>query len=428
MYKIAVAGAGHGGLSAAINLAKSGNEVTVYEKGERDNLGYDWPDCISTTAFDFAGFPAPDESMMKPFGEICYLNPSKSVLIKPESTRRNSTLFHIERKVLISHLLSVAENSGVKLVFGETALGALVQGGKVTGLRTDKGEYPCDLLIDAAGMDSPVRKSLPESFGIAKEITGDDVMFTYRAIYENTGIPDDLPSYCAYFYHSGNCGFDWVINEEDCVDVLVGSIAKINDEIIGNALDDFRIDHPCLSDSVIRGGDICKIPLRRTLARFTAPGYAAVGDSASMIDPLSGSGISHSIEAGAILAKVVDSAAGKELTEDILWQFQYDYFRRFSSNQLSDDAIKLFMLGAGEEKLNAVFDKKIVTAKEFYVGKQTVKDILQKAGGIISTPSLIPSLFTLISRKMKITSVLKSLPEKYDESAVSFWADAYEAI
>ena len=222
---------------------------------------------------------------------------------------------------------------------------------------------------------------------------------------------------------------DWQrFYEYNCVDVLVGSITKINDEIIGNALDDFRIDHPCLSDSVIRGGDICKIPLRRTLARFTAPGYAAVGDSASMIDPLSGSGISHSIEAGAILAKAVDSAAGKELTEDILWQFQYDYFRRFSNNQLSDDAIKLFMLGAGEEKLNAVFDKKIVTAKEFYVGKQTAKDILQKVGGVLSTPSLIPDLITLVSRKMKISSVLKSLPEKYDESAVSFWADAYEAI
>ena len=39
--KILVAGAGHGGLSCAANLAKSGFDVTVLEKQKRENLGYD---------------------------------------------------------------------------------------------------------------------------------------------------------------------------------------------------------------------------------------------------------------------------------------------------------------------------------------------------------------------------------------------------
>ena len=36
MKKIIVAGAGHGGLTAAYNLAKNGFDVTVYEKNKRE--------------------------------------------------------------------------------------------------------------------------------------------------------------------------------------------------------------------------------------------------------------------------------------------------------------------------------------------------------------------------------------------------------
>ena len=46
MKKIIVAGAGHGGLTAAYNLSKNGFDVTVFEKGDREGLGYDWHECI----------------------------------------------------------------------------------------------------------------------------------------------------------------------------------------------------------------------------------------------------------------------------------------------------------------------------------------------------------------------------------------------
>ena len=42
--KIIVAGAGHGGLTAAALLAKAGFDVTIYERNEEGKLGYDWTD------------------------------------------------------------------------------------------------------------------------------------------------------------------------------------------------------------------------------------------------------------------------------------------------------------------------------------------------------------------------------------------------
>ena len=45
--KIIVAGAGHGGLAAAAELAKAGYDVSVYEAKKRNELGHDWEDRFS---------------------------------------------------------------------------------------------------------------------------------------------------------------------------------------------------------------------------------------------------------------------------------------------------------------------------------------------------------------------------------------------
>lgn len=42
--KIIVAGAGHGGLTAAALLSAAGHDVSVLEKEKRENLGHDWED------------------------------------------------------------------------------------------------------------------------------------------------------------------------------------------------------------------------------------------------------------------------------------------------------------------------------------------------------------------------------------------------
>ena len=49
--KIIVAGGGHGGIAAGALLAKNGFDVTVYEKCERKDIGYDWTDIFDKKAY-----------------------------------------------------------------------------------------------------------------------------------------------------------------------------------------------------------------------------------------------------------------------------------------------------------------------------------------------------------------------------------------
>ena len=112
--KIVVAGAGHGGLVAASKLAQSGFDVTVYEKKNRDELGYDWLDAVDPRAFYEVGLELPKDMKFEKNGDMRFYNPALSAPLTVESNGNGST--KIERKLIYDLLIDYAEKSGVKLV------------------------------------------------------------------------------------------------------------------------------------------------------------------------------------------------------------------------------------------------------------------------------------------------------------------------
>ena len=423
--KIIVAGAGHGGLGAAAILSRNGFDVTVIEQKKRKEMGYDWVDCTLPENFDLVGAPRPDESQMTKMHLTHYFSPAKTVLVKPYRKMEKHAVY-IDRKLILDILIENAEKSGVKFIFGEKILSAVCDSERVKGILTEKGEYLCDLVIDSAGMDSPVRKSLPESFNILKEIDKEDTIYTYRAFYRHNGQISSLPEYCVYFYHCGRKSFDWVINEKEYADVLVGIFGGIDETMVKEAVDDFKADHKYISDEIVRGGQYAKIPVRKTLSKFIANSYAIIGDCASMIEPLSGSGLSLSFDSAPLLAEAIMNAEESGYSEKDLWQYQYNYFKKHIKSILHDDALKSFLGDMGAENLNTMFSKRIITGKDFYGGKMNMSEFIDKATGMISTPSVVPYFTTLGLRLKKIDKLYKSLPKEYDEQAVADWTAKYD--
>lgn len=420
--KIVVAGAGHGGIAAAALLARKGYDVTLVEQNEEASLGYDWRDCINLYCFKDTGLEPPPDSELEPLRNLSYFNPSKTVCVPPKKEFSSSSLL-VERKFLVQHLLRQARESGVQLRFSCRARSAVMDGTRVVGLETEDGILPCDLLIDAAGMDSPVRRSLPEACGVQREIDKADTLFTYRALFEDTGESADLPIYSAYFYHCGNKGFNWVFRDGQYIDVLVGSFGGITPQIVEESLRDFRADHPYLGQNLLRGGAYSKIPLRRTLAQFVCDGYAAVGDSAAMIEPLSGSGISRSISAAGYLCDTIEASSAFSRAE--LWPYEEAYFRRYVHCILHDDMLKDVIMQMGEKDLNKMFEKRVITSKELNGGKQTAADLWHKATGVLTTPSVIPALWPMVRRSRTEPRILQMLPHEYDAARVTAWQQAY---
>ena len=79
MKKIIVAGAGHGGLCAAIRLAEQGYDVTVLERRQPEELGYDWHDAVPRRLFESAGLPEPPEGTLLPAERMAYYSTAKRI-------------------------------------------------------------------------------------------------------------------------------------------------------------------------------------------------------------------------------------------------------------------------------------------------------------------------------------------------------------
>ena len=420
MKKILVAGAGHGGLSAAINLAKSGYDVTVYEKQKRDEMGYDWEDAIELSAFDFAEIERPDESIYIKSHHMAYMSPNGKHVLHMPYDKGIGRRVHMERKGLIKHMLSEAEKAGVKLVFETEIVAPIFENNRIAGMiiKDVEGEkrLESDLLIDAAGLNSPIRLQLPDCCGIVKEFEERNIFNAYRIYFDNTDGTITDPAYNVTFFHMDKPGISWTITDEKFVDIIIGKFqmkGKLTMKEVEDSIADFRSRYPFIGDKVLRGGE--KI------------------DSAGMTIPLSGSGLVLSIMAGKYLADCVKNVGSGEFTEKSLWKYEYNYFQEQGQNYLLLDAFKNFFTYVTADDINYILKKKILTEQQFAVAdgeplvlplKQIIHIVLNAMPMIRIVPHLVGALSAL-----PLTPVIaKAMPKEYDEKKFLKWKKLYLSL
>ncbi len=438
MKKIVVAGAGHGGLTAAYNLAKAGNEVTVIEKQLKKDLGYDWHDCMDGSAFDEAGMKRPPESMTLPAEHSCFYNPSETKMLDIPLEYRKG--FSMDRKLLLSYLIKECMSVGVKFLYGCDIQCAVTKGDKVVGMIYKKGNketvLESDLLIDAAGMNSPVRRNLPGCFGIENEISDDDAFHVYRVYFENlTGEMID-PEYRIDLFHLNKPGIDWVITRDGAVDILIGKFGtqgELTDKEIEDSINAYREKYPFIGEKVLRGGSRGIIPLTRMLPLLVADGYALVGDSAGMTFPLNGSGIVLSMKAGKILADTVIAAGDKALTKPRLWPYQYEYFQKHGRQLVMIHIIKNFFSYCQGRHVDFFLEKDILTVQHLAVSDgEPINITPEYIFHIVKVSPPIINLLPLLLKHMKglpfIDMVADKMPKSFDAHDVRKWIDSYKAL
>ena len=439
MKKILVAGAGHGGLSAAAILAKNGFDVTVIEKETKETIGHDWHDAMDIPAFKFADIPVPDESDFKRGLNMCYYNPKKSAKINMDGGPgvSSSNCITIDRKFLIRYLIKHCEDCGVKFIFGVNILSAICEGTRVTGIKTEadgvEKDFFGDMIIDAAGMYSPVRRTLPEEFDIEREFSEDETFEIFRAYYENTEKYITSPNYSVFFYNCGKPGLDWVITEEDYIDVLIGKFGRLSEEEKEASLKDIRENYPGIGHTPVRGGVTARIPLSKTVSRLVADSYALIGDSASMTVPLNGSGIDLSLQAGKLLATVITASAENGFRKEDLWQYQYRYFTLFGNSLIAIAVLRKFLSAVKAEDIDFFLEKGILTETEIGMAggnfsAVNAKYVIEKLVAAAPEIKLLPSLARAAKNVPLIPVVQKIMPAVWDEKKVRRWTELYREL
>lgn len=436
--KVIVAGAGIGGLVAAAKLKKLGLEVTVLERAKSlEEMRYDWHDDVNPDVFEQLGITMPSESFKKKSWTFIAPVSSKARLFRQDESKAD---YSVERRPLNKTLFDLCE--GVEFLFDQFVTGGIVEDGYVCGVVANGIEYRADFVVDSLGIDSPLRESLVKKFDL-DTYTPDEAFMAYRAFYEKNDKYNAEYSNKVYLKYLGDKGIAWVIQDHNpkLVNVLIGRLEELKEETLKDYLNRIKKENPTVGEKILRGGIVCKIPVRYPSTMMVANGYAEIGDCAFMTIPMLGSGIASSMRAADLLAKTVEnSMANFKETKEIfgkksLWNYQCAVYEKFGAEHCAVDVLKRGVMKLDNEIVDYILTSELLTNDE--VGrlasgkpiKLSVKDMIKKVA--IAGAGRIPSLLkvnNMLSKSNAAQKYAKKIPKKYDSKKVEAWRKKLKAF
>ncbi len=436
--KIIVAGGGHGGITCGAILAKNGYDVTVYEKNKENKMGHDWTDIFDPKAFKAVGMEMPAKEMYHLKNNMTFFGPAMTTRLVQDVPEGEFEI-QMERSDIYKCLIDYAVESGVKFEYGVTVEGPVMLGNRVVGIRTDKGIEYADLVIDACGINSPVRMNLPEYLGIQKEAQEFERFYVYRAFFEKKDVGEIEDKFRVLMFYGGELGICWVADDGEYTDALIGRFRETDMAAVEETLASLRKDFPDLGEEKLRGGQFVQIPVRQPLGVLVADGYAAIGDSAFMTVPIIGSGIANSMKASAILADAIMDDKTGSYSAKTLWKYQREFYSKFGNGLAPLASIKLLLTRLQPDELDYIFATGILNAVDMTITADSislyamVKDMLipkylkEKIKGLAGSPVILKKILRLVKDIAAITAVTTAMPLQYDVKAINKWVKAYNA-
>ena len=438
MKKIIVAGGGHGGIAVASMLAKRGFDVTVYERHPESGMGYDWTDIFAPGALAEIELPLPDNSLFEYKENMTFYGPSYRTAVRQQIPPEKLEI-KMERRDIYTMLISAAKENGVRFEFECTVNGPIVLGNRVVGIQTEKGDYYGDLIIDACGLDSPVKNGLPPVCGINPEVGENNQFYVYRAFYSREGNTAVKDKYKVCLYAEGILGIGWIATESKYTDLLVGRFQPFDIDEANRVADYYRRGNPSLGRKLVRGGQFVKIPVRQPLSKMVCDGYAAIGDSAYMTVPIIGSGIANSFKAARMLCDTVTADVLGAYSEETLWKYQTSYYKALGAGFATLACVKEALTVFTPDEIDLLFDRGVINAKDMSIDADTtdlikvfsgnsIMDLRKKIGGVAKEPMMIKKMMSVGKKIAAVGSVTAAMPRWYTKAAVDQWVRAYEKV
>lgn len=308
-YDVVVVGGGPAGLMTAKTCAEKGLSTIILEK---DNAIGDPKRCaegISLKGFERAGLKFNKKYVAKKIdGAILYSPGGKTV----EYTDPKSLGYVLERKVFEKHLAKDAILAGADCMVRTTATDLIKEGDTIKGVKAeflgDEIEFKAKIVIGADGVESKIGRIA----GLRTTIPMKDYITGFQ--YEMAGLKNlDMNKLHMWFGNEvAPKGYMWVFPKgDDLANVGIGIIGTENEKKSARAcLEKFIASNPdYFSDAspveVNAGG----VPVSAYMQDpFVKDNLMLVGDSAQMVNPIHGGGMSTNLYAGQICGRVAAEA------------------------------------------------------------------------------------------------------------------------
>jgi flavin-dependent dehydrogenase len=220
-------------------------------------------------------------------------------------------------------------------------------------------------VVDASGYFGMVRKQLPASMGIDRDIANEDVEACYREIRQLKQETENT-RFCEIYLNqkASPGGYVWIFPKGGArVNVGIGTCMRKTgypnpkDQLYATAF-----KKPIFDGSLVLTGGAWFDPVRRPLDNMVSNGVVLVGDAASLVNPIHGGGIGPSMLSGYLAGQQIVEALSKgEPTKEALWSYNKKYIDTYGKKQGALDIFKMFLLSCSDEDLNYGMNEKLMT-------------------------------------------------------------------
>lgn len=425
---VAIIGANQTGLFAAKLFSEQGFSVFVFEKNSRENAAYEWTDDISPSVFKEVGLPFPPNDIFTRTGSLTFVPPGRNPVFVPK--KEEEPVINVSRRGLNEWLISLL-SEGVELYFDACVTRALTDGDVVYGVEFSNSEtFECDLVVDCGGVNSLVRRSLPQNFQIQNEVNANDKFFVKREFFarpENCPPPEHPKK--LYLKHKNENGISrcFLKKDDETSDVFVGRIGSLSDETYENAIADLKEDNPVIGDKVSGGDVIFEIPARRPLSNIVANGYVLLGDSACMTIPIIGSGIGSGLKAAKMLADAFAAADKEPFSKKNLYRYQLKFMREIGGKHAAIELVKNKLLSSRGNEIDDLVKSGAMEGLASVVSGGSAKRLVKSFLALFFKYfSLWKTFFGVLIKAACVVSHATKMPPRFDEKEFEKWRKKYD--
>lgn len=331
-YDVVVVGAGPAGLSAAIVLAKAGVKVMVIERGKFPGAknvmgGVFYTDCMKGIVDEFPGKAPVERHIIEQ--RMWILDEKSSVGFNHKNDLFNEEPYNchtVFRAKFDRWFADEAEKAGALIINNTVVREAIVENGKVVGVRTDRpqGDVYANTVILADGVNSLLAKSLgmrenikKDAVAVAvKEVIGlDEKVINDRFnVKSGEGVTIEMTG---SFFNGEAMAF--LYTNQKSVSLGVGMVIAdlVKNKLNPNQLIESLKKHPSVAP-LIEGGETKEFLVHlipeggfHAVPKVVGNGVMLAGDAAMLVDSIHREGSNLAITSGRFAAETYLEAAKK---------------------------------------------------------------------------------------------------------------------
>lgn len=394
-YDAVIVGGGPAGSVTARFAAESGVKVLLIDRRPEIGIPVLCGEGISQRIDKWNMLDGTDWIATKMDGAKIYAPDDTQVTLSKEMAG-NETGYVVYRDRFDKELVRQAGKAGADILLKTEAVGILKKNGKINGVKAkqfdEKFDIEADLVVACDGVESRVGKWA----GVDTTVKPNDLETCFQYTLGNVNWPDD---YAEFYLGKKRApgGYVWVFPKGNGeFNVGIGILASLSSPGKAKALlDQFIDNHPGLKKGsqlrMLTGAVSVSKPVETV-----KDNVLLVGDAARHADPITGGGLTTSLEGGKIAGEVIcDAVNQQQFDVEFLKTYERRWKQAFGQKLLRNYMVKEIMLDMQDKTLNMLAD----SLKDYKFEEFSTLSLVKAL--VVKHPTLLMKLKPLIKLSEK---------------------------